>query len=196
MYIARIDDDTQSNFIIEYIISILNSKLMSFYFRYSNNEFDTLFPKIRVAEFKKLPIKIVELDLQQLAKTKVDDLLLAKSDVIIVFEKFKRYFVKSFSLFKVSRKLQNWHELGFGEFIKELNRAVKSNNKLRVKEGLEEVPTLTKKDEFEWLDLFEDNKEKAQDLQNQINQTDKEINAMVYELYGLNEDEITIVENS
>jgi hypothetical protein len=56
------------------------------------------------------------------------------------------------------------------------------------------VPELTKKDEFEWLDLFEENKEKAQALQTQITQitqTDKEIDAMVYELYGLTEDDNT-----
>ena len=34
------------------------------------------------------------------------------------------------------------------------------------------------------------------DLQNNINQTDKAIDAMVYELYGLSEEEILIVENS
>ena len=69
----------------------------------------------------------------------------------------------------------------FGEFIKELNKAIKANNKLREKAAVidlgeaegqpkevtpyEVVPTLTKKDEFEWLDLFEENKQKAQDLQ-------------------------------
>ncbi|WP_157579351.1 hypothetical protein [Polaribacter vadi] len=58
------------------------------------------------------------------------------------------------------------------------------------------MPTLTKKDEFEWLDLFEENKQKAQALQTQINQTDAAIDTMVYELYGLTEDEIAIVENS
>ncbi len=33
-------------------------------------------------------------------------------------------------------------------------------------------------------------------LQIQINQTDKEIDQMVYELYDLTEDEINIIENS
>ena len=61
---------------------------------------------------------------------------------------------------------------------------------------MQEIASLTKKDEFEWLDLFEENKQKAQDLQTQINQTDKEIDAMVYELYGLTDEEIEIVENS
>jgi hypothetical protein len=110
--------------------------------------------------------------------------------------KFTSFYSKKYNLIELNQKLQNWHELEFGDFIKELNKAIKANNKLRVKDGLEEVPTLTKKDEFEWLDLFEDNKQKAQALQTQINQTDKEIDAMVYELYGLTEEEIAIVENS
>jgi hypothetical protein len=55
---------------------------------------------------------------------------------------------------------------------------------------------LTKKDEFEWMELFEENKKKALDLKTQIDQTDKEIDKMVYALYGLTEEEIQIVENS
>lgn len=77
-----------------------------------------------------------------------------------------------------------------------LNKAIKSNNKLRVKDSTEEVSTLTKKDEFEWLDLFEGNKQKTLNLQAQINQTNKEIDVMEYELYSLTEDEIVIVEKS
>ena len=46
------------------------------------------------------------------------------------------------------------------------------------------------------MEIFEENKQKAQALQDQINQTDKEIDAMVYKLYGLTEEEIKIVENS
>ncbi len=36
----------------------------------------------------------------------------------------------------------------------------------------------------------------AQNLKQQINTTDREIDAMVYELYGLSDEEITMVENS
>jgi hypothetical protein len=46
------------------------------------------------------------------------------------------------------------------------------------------------------MELFEENKKKAHDLKIQIDTTDKEIDQMVYELYGLTEDEIEIVENS
>ena len=99
-------------------------------------------------------------------------------------------------MLKTSKKLQNWQELDFNEFIKELNKAIKATNKELLKEDKEAMPILTKKDEFEWLELFEENKKKAQDLQSQINQTEKEIDTMVYELYGLTQEEIEIVENS
>ncbi len=46
----------------------------------------------------------------------------------------------------------------------------------------------------EWLQYFEEQKTKANNIQQIIKQTDKEIDEMVYALYGLSEDEIGIVE--
>ena len=126
----------------------------------------------------------------------VNKMILETSELDNIENKFQNYLKQKFQLEKLTKKLQNWQELAFGDFIKELNKAIKTSNKQRLKDNLQEVPELTKKDEFEWLDLFEENKQKAQTLQTQITQTDKEIDAMVYELYGLTEDEIAIVENS
>ena len=47
---------------------------------------------------------------------------------------------------------------------------------------------------MEWMELFETKKAEAQILKAEIDQTDKEIDQMVYELYGLTEEEIQIVE--
>ncbi len=44
------------------------------------------------------------------------------------------------------------------------------------------------------MELFEDNKKRALELKAEIDKTDKEIDQMVYELYGLTEEEIKIVE--
>ena len=55
---------------------------------------------------------------------------------------------------------------------------------------------MSKKDEFDWIDLFEENKKKSLELKTKIDQTDKEIDRLVYELYGLTEEEIQIVENN
>ncbi|MDX1774875.1 Eco57I restriction-modification methylase domain-containing protein [Oceanihabitans sediminis] len=183
-------------FSLKYVLLILNSKLMNLYFETKFKSVKKLFPKIPIQYLKLLPIVDIK-SYQQHAFITIADLILEKNkEKNSLSSKFRIYLQQKFKLEKLSRKLQNWYELEFGDFIKELNKAIKSTNKARTKEGLEEVPTLTKKDEFEWLDLFEENKQKAQDLQSQINQTDKEIDQMVYELYGLTEEEIKIVENS
>ncbi len=43
---------------VKFIQALLGSKLLAWSFRLEKNEFDALFPKIRLEEFKKLPIKI------------------------------------------------------------------------------------------------------------------------------------------
>lgn len=86
-----------------------------------------------------------------------------------------------FDFKKISRKLQNWHELTFGEFLKELK-------KKKVKLSLSE--------EAEWMDYFSNQKEKAQSIQTEIDRVDREIDAMVYQLYGLTEEEIALVEDA
>ena len=181
---------------IKAILGVLNSKLISWFYSVRFTNESTLTVNLSKEYLSKIPISkalfLKQIDIIKL----VDEIILNNSELMKFLIKFTSFYSKKYNLIELNQKLQNWHELEFGDFIKELNKAIKANNKLRVKDGLEEVPTLTKKDEFEWLDLFEDNKQKAQALQTQINQTDKEIDAMVYELYGLTEEEIAIVENS
>lgn len=192
-----------------YLLGIINSNLMKKHFLSIYADGKQLFPKIKGYQLKSLPIKISSLEEQKTLSNLVEFIIRLSKNEQKLTSKFSKYLKQKFQLQKLSKKLQNWHELAFGDFIKELNKAIKANNKLRAKQVAEgvtssaveksqplEIPTLTKKDEFEWLDLFEDNKQKAQALQTQINQTDKEIDAMVYQLYGLTEEEIKIVENS
>jgi len=101
-------------------------------------------------------------------------------------KKFTNYLLSQFSIEKLPKKLQNWHQLDFSEFIKELNKSIK-------KVGGEK---LTKSDEMGWMDVFETKKAESQTLKAEIDKTDKEIDQMVYELYGLTKEEIEIVENS
>jgi type II restriction/modification system DNA methylase subunit YeeA len=65
-----------------------------------------------------------------------------------------------------------------------------------MKNELQPIKELIKLDEMDWMDVFETKKAVVQALKQQINTTDREIDAMVYELYGLSEEEIAIVENS
>ncbi|HCQ14427.1 MAG TPA: restriction endonuclease subunit M, partial [Flavobacterium sp.] len=145
-----------------------------------------LFPKIKGYQLKQLPIKIATKNDQQPFIEKADLMLSLNKDLQEVSLKFSKYFSGQYKLEKLSGKLEKWYDVTFEEFIKEINKAIKA----------QKGTPLTKKDEFEWIDLFEENKAKANKLQNEINTTDKEIDAMVYELYGLTKEEIEIVENS
>lgn len=69
--------------------------------------------------------------------------------------------------------------MDFKTFIKELS-------KKKVK--------LSLSDELEWEAFFDTARKQAQDLSAQIATTDDKINQLVYELYGLDDDEIALVE--
>ena len=109
------------------------------------------------------------------------DIMIEKSKALKSLSgKFEKTISRKFELEKLSNNLENWHTLTYSEFLKELK-------KQKVKLSLSE--------EAEWEEYFEVEKAKAQAIQQQINETDREIDQMVYELYGLTEEEIRIVEH-
>lgn len=78
LYIALPKKDSISQINIKYVLSLLCSKLLAFYFRYISNEFDDLFPKIRLAEFKLLPIKLISVKEQTIYVDKVNQIIEAQ----------------------------------------------------------------------------------------------------------------------
>ena len=49
---------------------------------------------------------------------------------------------------------------------------------------------------MEWEKVFMEEKKKTLDIKNEIELIDKEIDGMVYELYGLSEEEVNIIERN
>ena len=74
-YIAKAKIDLN----ILFYLGILNSKLLFWYFQNINNEFDNLFPKIKVKEFNTLPLPKIEFSNNALGE-KVDQILSLKKD--------------------------------------------------------------------------------------------------------------------
>jgi type I restriction-modification system DNA methylase subunit len=169
----------------KYILGILCSKLSARYFKSINVNLDrTAFPKLNVNNLMSLPLPKVKSndDIEELSLN-VENILKLNYEFQSVSNKFSTYFSSQYMLEKRSTKLEKWYELSFVDFIKELNKAIKTAK----------GTPLTKKDEFEWMELFEDNKKKALELKAEIDKTDKEIDKMVYALYGLTEEEIKII---
>ena len=168
----------------KFLLALLNSKICEFVMSKLAITRRGGYQEYKVQYLEKVPLKsatgMVKEDFSKLT----DERTLLTESQYKVKHTYQKYIQSQFSIEKLTRNLQNWHELEFGEFIKELNKAIK-------KVGGEK---LSKMDEMEWMEVFETKKAEAQTLKAEIDKTDAEIDAMVYELYGLSEEEIKIVE--
>lgn len=179
LYVCTNFKDEDEN--LEYYTALLNSKLYGFFFRKYYSEEDDLFPKIKVNELKNLPVKQADSNFINKVSILSNNLNISIKEIQEFSQRFQRTLQRKFELMDLPKKLQDWYLLTYAEFIKELA-------KKKIKLSLSE--------EAEWEDYFNQESKKALDLKNQIDKTDKEIDQMVYELYGLNEEEIKIVESN
>lgn len=101
------------------------------------------------------------------------------ADLQKLSSKFQRTLLRRFELEALSQKLQAWFSLSFADFVKELG-------KKKIK--------LTLTEEAEWEDYFMQEAAKALSIQSKIQKTDNKIDQVVYELYGLNEEELALVD--
>ena len=158
-----------------------NSKLYGFYFRKFYSEEDDLFPKIKVNELKKLPVKETTPSEQQPFIDCVAIMLSKNKELQETTKHFLQLLQSKFAGLSINNKLEKYYTLSFADFINELGK-----QKLK----------LTLNQESEWLTFFEQEKQKACAIKAAIDTTDKQIDEMVYELYGLTEDEKKIVEGA
>lgn len=168
-------------FDIKFILSILNSSLLRFLYESQINEGGKVFAQVKIIYIDPLPIKKISIIEQKLFIEKVDLMLSLNKELIEQSQKFQRTIQRKFEIETLSKKLQDWYLLSYADFVKELA-------KLKIK--------LTLSQEAEWEDYFIPEAKKMLDIKNEIDATDKTIDKMVYELYGLTEEEIEIVEKS
>ena len=179
------------------LVAVLNSKmgwwLISKYCTQIQNGYQLIWNY-----FGLIPIPDISISNNNIIE-KADSMLSLNKDLQEQSQKFQRTIQRKFFTATVStmglsplpdvkvntdtlpKKLQDWYKLPYAEFIKELA-------KKKVKLSLSQ--------EAEWEDYFMQESKKALELKATIDATDKAIDAMVYELYGLSEEEIAIVENS
>jgi len=164
----------------KFLLSILNSKVIKFYLKQIANTSGVGTTRWINNYVKDFPIPLINFTEQNKFIIKSEDMILYTNSLYEQSQKFQRTIQRKFNLEDLPKKLQDWYLLSYSDFIKELA-------KKKVK--------LTLSEEAEWEDYFEVESKKAQKLKAQIDTTDMEIDKMVYELYGLSEEEIVIVEN-
>jgi type I restriction-modification system DNA methylase subunit len=172
---------SDNNFFIStensYILPILNSKLIYFYLKSIASTLQGGYLDFRRPYIETIPIQI-PIDISNFEE--ISNIIIQKNNAFQeLIQKFQRTIQRKFELEELPKKLQDWYKLTYAEFIKELG-------KKKVKLSLSQ--------EAEWEDYFMEESKKVLDIKATIDDTDTEIDAMVYELYGLSKDEIAIVE--
>ncbi|MGI0042019.1 MAG: TaqI-like C-terminal specificity domain-containing protein, partial [Nitrosopumilaceae archaeon] len=166
------------SYLIKYILGLLNSRLIDWYFGFIGKS------KGKSREYfneplSKIPIASTEHSTQLRLSELVDSIINQNYSFQKIQSKFLSLLKSKFELEKLSQNLQNWDELEFKDFLKELK---KKKVELKLSE------------EAEWMNYFNEQKAKALEIKAEIDKTDKEIDQMVYELYELTPEEIRIVE--
>jgi hypothetical protein len=177
----KLDENLNQKFWLGY----LNSKFTSWYaynFIYSRairtmeiyNYYITQFP---------IPTAILENpEIQNDMIKEVNSMIELNQTLLIESNSFKAWIKHTFKIDKLSKKLENYYKLSFDEFLVELKKKKVDTNPRKTQEFLKKE--------------FEISISKIRPLLQEIEETDNGIDKMVYELYGLTDDEIKIIEDS
>lgn len=168
------------------LLAFLNSTISFFFLKNNCTTLQGGYWDFRRPFIEKIPIHLdlssVENQLEKLGSKQLID----NNKEMLLQKSFVRYFQTQYKLEHISSKLQNWHELKFENFVKELNKPIKKSNG-------NELDDIAK---FGLMQLFDDQKIKLEKLKTEIDKTDSEIDQIIYKLYGLTQEEIEIVENA
>lgn len=172
---------TDDLFDVKYLLCLLNSSLLRYLYVNSINEEGKVFAQVKIIYIEPLPIKVISHNQQLPFIEKANIMLVKNEELQKVQSSFLKLLQSKFEQLQPNKKLNDWHNLTFGSFMKELE-------KQKIKLSLQQ--------QAEWMPFFETEKEKALEIIAAIHTTDKAIDAMVYALYNLTEDEIKLVESS
>ena len=171
--------EKEKGFELEPLLAVLNSRPATKFYRLLHDIKGKVFAKISLDNLGSFPIPDTIATNGKDLGDKANILLQMNGELQELNRKFLMLLQSKLEIEKFSRKLQNWHDLEFKDFLKELKKA-------KVQLSLSE--------EAEWIPYFSEQKQKAQELKSEINRIDDEIDQKVYQFYGLTAEEIKVVE--
>ncbi len=169
------------DFLPEYVLCWLNSKLY-------NYTFECLFDGLRMSggyllysspNLRNTYIKHLTIDEQQPFVALSDQMFVLNEQLQQKKFRLLHRLEDNLGLQRITSTLECFYELDFKAFVAELKK---------------QKISLSLAQQDEWEDYFSQYKADCNALSAQIAATDKEIDRMVYDLYGLSDDEIKVVE--
>ncbi len=168
-----------NQFAPKYILILLNSKLFTYLYQIFFITNPQQFPYIKRKHLDEFPIKEISLSTQQPFIDKADLMLSLNQQLHDRSDTVLRFLTHRYAIIKPSTKLQKRRELDFSWLLKEL-KSIK----------------ISLADQADLMDYFESKKKEVLELKQQIDTTDRQIDEMVFELYGLTEEERRVVLDS
>ena len=162
---------------------LFNSTLLNYFYNHLINEEGRVFAQVKTFNIKKLPFICCDNEKQFIKKA--DIMLEQNKNLQQLQSAFLSFIQADLKPQKLSNKLQRYYDLSWDEFKNELKKSKVDLNKTH---SLNKVR--------EWQVLFETEKRQALAIKTIIEQTNKEIDNMVYDLYGLTAEDIAIIENA
>ena len=169
---------TNKDFHLKYILTLLNSKFITYIYSKLFPPKWNVFPEIRIWNLRKLHIKNISLSEQKPFIEKADFMLDKNKELQEKVNKFIKRLNSNFEIDKLTNKLKGFYNLEFGDFVKELKK---------------KKVVLSLNDQDEWEKYFDIHKKEILELKSEIDECDKKIDEMVFKLYGLSEDEKNVV---
>lgn len=164
-----------------YLLAILNSKFATHLYRLMYDISGKAFAKVSLDNLSNFYIPKGDKHSRDLLHKHTFVMLAKNKELHDVSSKFLALLKSEFGLDKLGGKLEQWYTLDFAAFVAELTK--------------KKIP-LKLAQKAEWMEHFEKQKITAAALKSTIDTTDREIDQMVYTLYGLTPDEIAIIENA
>lgn len=164
----------QSKTSIYFLLALLNSKLMNYLF---SKKFLNL--AIKAEYLKQVRFPDISIEEQKTFIDFADNMLSLHSTLQTKRNRFLHRLQENMPNVKINGILENFDLYDFHKFVSEVR-------KQKIK--------LSLRQQDEWEEYFNDYKRQCNELSTQISSTDREIDKMVYELYGLTDEEIAIVE--
>ncbi len=169
-----------NDFELLYLLSLINSKLISFWFLKTFGKLQRkLFPQFKVNELLLFPIKPIDKQEQQVFADFAKNILEINKTINDRVYKFKSNLITNFEKLKITQNLIEFYTLDFKEFIDEL-----AKQKIKI--------NLKKQDE--WSDYFKEHKYSINELILNFNALNTKIDLAVYKLYDLTTEEIQLIE--
>jgi type I restriction-modification system DNA methylase subunit len=165
-----------------FIVAILNSKITSFWFAVTFNKFSrTIFPQFKVGELKKFPIPQATETQKQALSDLAKKILELHKEINRISSDFLDVLKFGLKVKKMTKKIIYWYDLTVEDFLDEIKK---------------QIPKLSKASTTEWIKNFKEDNEKISSFKAQIYALDKQIDQIVYDIYGLSDADITVIETA